>query len=257
MLRVEQVFARQLPVGRAGHARRLGQAAQCAEIGPRTGNLPECLVQRPRRRAERDEHQSTPLLHRQRIQALRGTIQRRVALGLGDGHQRAAVVVGPAVVRAAQPRVDAEGKAGRAIAVDQACAAMAANVAECAQFAAAGTQHDGRATGAVEARSRAGRRQVRDVADELPAAGEDLLELERRAGGIEIPACRQSQHGPIACRSMRRQALRPRPGSARGGRCHPSSTRQAAGSRPGAHLPGTRRVRHSAQAPARRRPSRR
>jgi hypothetical protein len=87
-------------------------------------------------------------------------IQCGVALGLGDGHQRAAVVISPAVVRAAQPGVDTEGETGRAITVDQACAAVAADVAECAQFAAAGTQHDGRATGAVEACGRARRRQV-------------------------------------------------------------------------------------------------
>ena len=88
--------------------------------------------------------------------------------------------VGPAVVEAA------DGLAALARALEQARAAVPADVAEGAQLALVVAQHEHRLRARLGGQVRAGLRQLRHVRGELPGALEDPLALELEDLGVAV-----------------------------------------------------------------------
>ena len=101
---------------------------------------------------------------------------------LGHADQLAVEAVGPAVVEAA------DRLAALARAVQQARAAVAADVAEGPQPAVVGAQHEHRLHAGRARQVVAGVRELGHVGHQLPGAGEDPLLLQLRQLGVAVEA---------------------------------------------------------------------
>ena len=131
--------------------------------------------ERRHRAFEGREHESQRSFDGDRRQAERGAIEPGVLRFAWHVRKRPRAVVLPAVARAADPSVDTEGETRGRIAVDQPRAAMPADVAKAADRAVRPAHQQRRAAEEIETDRRARRRQIRDVADELPARQQDAL----------------------------------------------------------------------------------
>ena len=222
---VERVLAREFPVGRAGRCARLDHASHRRQVRPGAGYCVEHLLDRLPRRLEGREDQAAPLGDVERMQRVRVRVELIEVLAGGNADERARFVVRPAVVRAAQAAVDAEREPGVRVAFDEARAPMTADVAKALQAARLRPQHHRGTPAAVVSHCGAGRRQVRDVADELPARGEDARSLRAVRGRGRGTSWRGVLARSPSVRRWQRPEQRrlPHRESARAGRCRPRS----------------------------------
>src|SRR5688500_7997286 len=201
------------------------------------------LLERGRGANECDEDPAAYILDIEGLQTPGGPIQIRIAVGARQVDERAARIVGPAVRRATHATIDTERETGRDVAVDQARAAMAANVEECRETPIPTPEQQRGTATEIETYRRTGRRQVGFVTDELPARAQATLDIDREYGlvgdarAVQLRA-RASTRRAAARHRLRRRVTAPmsRPVRSPPGRCspraHPRSSLPAARFRP-------------------------
>ena len=144
-VRVERLFANELPVGAVSERNWLGEPAHRRE--PVWFELGRAFLQASgelgRRALEGKKDETDTDRDRKRLQARYCQIEPRVLPLPRHSNQPARIVVFPAVARAADASIDTERESRGRVAVDQPRPAMPADVREAAHLPVAATQQQG------------------------------------------------------------------------------------------------------------------
>src|SRR6188474_2850619 len=210
-MRIERLLADELPVGAPLQQLGFDEPAHCRQSMrlELRGAFLQSALERCRRTLERGKNEAEARCHGHRLQTEPRPVESRV-LGLPRHvYERAFLVVLPAVARAVDAAVDTECEPGGRVAVDQSRAAMPADVAEAANRAIRAAEQQSGAAQEIEADRRPGRRQISDVADELPARQEDAFALQREEFGTGIAGAGEGLHWWRGGRARRQVDQRP------------------------------------------------
>ena len=149
-------------------------------------------AQRSRVRVGVHEHALCPLVHRDRQQGQRFPAEAGVGLRVPGVNERAVEAVGPAVVAARQAPA-------ASVLLHHRVTPVPARVDEAAQRPVVATHDDHRYPADVAGHGVAGNGEPGQRREELPAPGEDRIELELEHGGVEVGVDGQTQEivGPV------------------------------------------------------------
>src|SRR5688572_1088252 len=210
-MRIERLLADELPVGAPLQEHGLDEPAhrrQAMRLELR-GAFLQSALERRRRTLEGGKHEAEARCHGHRLQSEPGPVESRVLRLPRHAYERARVVVLPAVARAANAAIYTECEPRGRVTVDQSRAAMPADVAEAADRAIRAAEQQSGAAQEIEADRRPGRRQIGDVADELPTRQEDAFALQRKEFGTDIAGAGEGLHRWRGGRARRQVDQRP------------------------------------------------